>query len=71
MLSDNEKYIIRKGKEFLVGCPYQETAYIRFSPYKYDGYRLKDFNKAKRIADIIGGKVMKLNTVNGDMTGGW
>ena len=67
MLGENEVYIIRLRTKFLVGCPYNNQAAIRFSDHKYDGYRTKKWETAKRLAKVIGGKVMKLNLLNGDL----
>lgn len=71
MLLKHEKYIIRKGNRYLVGCPYDDTSYCRYSDSKYDGTRMKDFNKAIRIAKLIDGRVMKLNELTGTLEGGW
>ena len=65
------RYIICRKGEYLVGNPYDEISAIRYSINKYDGIRLKDFNDAIRIARIVGGKVMKLNLLTGELTGGW
>ena len=71
MLAKHERYIVKKGNLFLVGCPYNDQSYVRMSNHKYDGYQMKDFNLAISIAKSIGGKVMVLNRLNGDLTGGW
>lgn len=71
MLNENEVYIIRLRNKYLVGCPYNNEAAIRFSDHKYDGYRTNKWEVARRIAKRIGGKIMKLNLLNGDLTGGW
>ena len=71
MLNSNERYIIQKGKEFLVGCPYDDSAYVRYSNSKYDSYQMKEFSTAISVAKSIGGKVMVLNRLNGELTGGW
>ena len=71
MLNSNERYIVQKGKKFLMGCPYEDAALVRMSDHKYDGYQMTEFNTAIRIAKAIGGKVMVLNRTNGDLTGGW
>ena len=71
MLDRNEMYIVQKGSEFLVGCPYDDSAYVRFSNSKYDGYQMKEFSIAIGVAKSIGGKVMVLNKLNGNLTGGW
>ena len=71
MLAKNERYIVQKGSLFLVGCPYDDNAYVRMSNSKYDGYQMKSFNTAIGIAKAIDGKVMVLNRLNGDLTGGW
>ena len=71
MLNSNERYIVRKGNRFLVGCPYDNEAAVRFSENKYDGYRMKDFNKARFLAKAVDGRVMKFNTITGTVEGGW
>jgi len=71
MLQPNEKYIVRKGNRFLVGCPYNNESAVRYSENKFDGYRMSDFNIARRLAKMIDGRVMKFNVLNGDLEGGW
>ena len=71
MLTSNERYIIQNGSKYLMGCPYDDSALVRMSDHKYDGYQMKEFNLAIRIAKTIGGKVMVLNRLNGELTGGW
>ena len=71
MLLSHEVYVIKKGSQFIVGCPYDDTSYIRLSENKYDGYRDKDFNRMRRVAKQIDGRVMKFNPVTGEITGGW
>lgn len=71
MLAKHERYIVQKGSKFLMGCPYDDAAFVRMSDSKYDGYQMKEFAMAIRIAKAIGGKVMVLNRANGDLTGGW
>ena len=71
MLTANERYIVQKGKQFVMGCPYDDSAFVRLSSSKYDSYQMKKFETAIRIAKAIGGKVMVLNRTNGDLTGGW
>ena len=45
MLAKHERYIVKKGNLFLVGCPYNDQSYVRMSNHKYDGYQMKDFNE--------------------------
>lgn len=71
MLAKHERYIVQKGRLFLVGCPYDDTSYCRWSNSPYDGYQTEKFSKAIGVAKAIGGKVMVLNRLNGDLTGGW
>ena len=71
MLMGSEKYIVCKGRQYLVGIPYEDLAYMRYSPSPYDAWKSKEFDKAIRIAKRIGGKVMKFNQLTGRTTGGW
>lgn len=71
MLNKNEKYIISKSRRFLVGCPFNEQAYVNLRENVYDAYRMTDFNKALIIARMIDGRVYKFNTITGTMEGGW
>ena len=71
MLRSHEYYVIRKGSQYIVGCPYDDTSYVRLSENKYDGYRDKDFDRMRRVAKLIDGRVMKFNELTGDITGGW
>ena len=67
------RYIICRQGKYLVGNPYDEISAIRYSTDKYDGIRFKmgDFDTALRVAKLVGGKVMKLNLLTGELTGGW
>lgn len=71
MLMGSERYVIRKGRQYLVGCPYEDTAYCRFSPSPWDGWKCREFDTALRIAKAIGGKVMRFNQLTGQTEGGW
>ena len=70
ILTPNE-YVIKKGSLFLMGCPYDDSSYVRYTNNRYDGYRDRNFNRQLRIARMIGGKVMRFNPVNGRLEGGW
>jgi hypothetical protein len=65
------EYVIKKGSLFLMGCPYDDSAYIRYTENKYDGYRDRSFNRQLRIARAVGGKVMRFNYLTGQLEGGW
>lgn len=71
MLGKNETYIVCKGSEYLVACPYLDSEFMRFSASPYDGYPFEDFIIAQRFARIFGGIVMKHNRVTGELIGGW
>ena len=65
------RYVVCVNGKYLVGNPYESVEAIRYSDSKFDGIRLKDFNTALLMAKIVGGKVMKLNMLTGEITGGW
>jgi len=71
MLNRNEKYIIQKSKQYLVGNQFNDEAFCNLRESCYDAYRMDDFNIALRIARYIDGKVFKFNPVTGTMEGGW
>ena len=71
MLKTNEKDIIRKSGQYLVGNPFNREAYCNLRESCYDAYRMTDFNIAIRIARYIDGRVFKFNPVTGTMEGGW
>ena len=71
MLGKNEKYIIRKSGQYLVGNPFNSEAFCNLRVSCYDAYRMTDFNIALCIARYIDGKVFKFNPVTGVMEGGW
>lgn len=71
MLAKHERYIIRKGNDFLMGCPYDDSAYCRWSNSPYNGWQSKSFNTAIRVAGMLGAKVVKFNRLTGDVSGGW
>ena len=71
MLLKNERYIVQKGKKFLMGKPYDDSAFCRFSSSPYDGWQSRNFNECIVIAKQIGGKVMLFNRLTGDLSGGW
>lgn len=66
-----DEYVIKKGSLFLMGCPYDDTSYIRYTVNKYDGYRDRNFNRMLRVAKMVGGKVMRFDYLTGKMEGGW
>ena len=71
MLTDNECYLIRKGNQYLVGCPYDDTTFVRFSISPYDGYPFDDFIAAWHLSRRMNGVVVKHNRITGRMDGGW
>lgn len=71
MLESYENYVVLKGTEYVVGVPYSDTGFIRMSISAYDGYPFPDFVSALRIAKVIGGLVMILNRLTGEVRGGW
>ena len=73
MLMGSEKYVVKKGRHFLLGFPWADGDVIqmRYTPSPWDGWKTKKFDEALRIAKLIGGKVMKFNQVTGCVSGGW
>jgi len=71
MLNKNEKYIIRKSGQYLVGNPFSKESFCNLRESVYDAHRMEDFNKAIRIAKAIDGRVFKFNPVTGTLEGGW
>lgn len=65
------RYIIRKDGKYLVGNPYESMNAIRYSINKFDGVMVQEFLAALAMARVVGGEVMKLNILTGEMTGGW
>lgn len=68
MRMGSERYIIKKGRQYLLRF---DGIDIRYTPSSYDSWWSKNFDSAIRIAKAIGGKVMKFNPVTGDVSGGW
>lgn len=62
---ENNVYVIRKDGEYLVAKPYSDTRFLRWSGSAYDGIRIHSPNKAKALADIVGGTVFKFNPLTG------
>lgn len=71
MLLKHEWYVIKKGNLYLMGVPYDDSSFMRWTNSPYDGYRTKSFNTAIRVAKLTGCKVVKHNTLNGRVEGGW
>lgn len=71
VVSSNERYIIQKGKEFLMGCPYEDSDFCRWSNSPYNGWQSKSFNTAIMIVGMLGAKVVKFNRLTGNVSGGW
>ena len=65
MAEDNSVFMIKRGNEFLVALPYQDTLFVRWSIYKYDGAMIHRRMIAKRVADRVGGRIVKFNPVSG------
>lgn len=70
MLTNVEWYVVKRHHQFLVGCPY-DNSFVRYSNSPWDAFKTKNFHTALRVAREIDGKVMKLNTLNGNLEGGW
>lgn len=68
MRMGSERYIIKKGRQYLLRF---DGIDIRYTSSTYDSWWNKNFDSAIRIAKAIGGKVMKFNPITGDVTGGW
>ena len=71
MLLSHEVYVIKKDGQYLVGCPYDDNCYCRYSINRYDSYKSKDFDRTRRMAYLLGGKVKRFNEVTGKEDGGW
>ena len=71
MLTKNERYVIQKGRCFLMGLPYDDSAFCRYTNSPYDGWQSKSFNTSIRVAKQIGAKVVVFNRLTGDLSGGW
>lgn len=71
MLASSETYIVKKGHQYLVGRPYDDTSFVRFSTSPYDGYPFDDFLEAWHIARRMNGRVWKHNRATGTLEGGW
>ena len=71
MLHANEWYVIKKDGRYLVGCPYDDSCFLRWSDSPYDGYKSKNFDRTRRMAYLLGGKVKRFNQLNGKTEGGW
>ena len=71
MLIGHERYIIQKGRLFLMGVPYDDTSYCRWTNSPYDAYNGKSFNTAIRVAKRLGAKVVVFNRLTGTVSGGW
>ena len=57
--------IIRRNGEYLVGRQIFDGP-LRWSRDKYDAYRTRDREKARRIARVTGGIVMLFNPIIGE-----
>ena len=58
--------IIRRNGEYLVGRELYDGP-LRWSGSKYDAYRTRDREKARRIARITGGVVLLFNPIIGEV----
>lgn len=62
--------IIKKDNLYLVGVPYTDTQYTRWSMSKFDGVRFAMFEEtiARKVADRVGGRVVTFDTLTGVVT---
>ena len=60
-----QKYIISRDGEYLVSVPYSDTLVVRWSNSKFDAYRFWRYSTARRVADMVHGRVNVLNTLTG------
>ena len=58
-------YIVRNGTEYLVGVPYTDTLVLRWSTSPYDSCPIHRLRIAKRIAERVGGEVVRFNPITG------
>ena len=59
--------IIQKNGEYLVGVPYSDTTFLRWSTSPYDAYRMDRRRIAKRIAERVGGNVVEFCPITGNV----
>lgn len=71
MLMASERYVVRRKRQYLVGVPYSDEAFCRYSPSPYDGWQTRNFELALIIARQLDGKVVKFNRLTGRTEGGW
>lgn len=64
-MSDYAYFIVRDGKQYLVGMPYTDTLVLRWSTSPYDACPIHRRTIAKRVADRVGGKIAEFNPITG------
>ena len=62
--------IIQKCNEYLVGVPYSDTTFLRWSTSPYDAYRMERRRIAKRVAERVGGVVVEFCPITGNVIQG-
>jgi hypothetical protein len=60
-------WVVRKNRQYLVAIPEMLGAKPKYSPYAYDAARIKDANKARAVADKVGGNIHRFYPLTGDV----
>ena len=61
-------FLIKKNGEYLVGLPYPDSMVMRWSVSPWDGARIYKKSIAEKVADKVGGLVVKFDQVTGRVT---
>ena len=64
-MTEKVTYIIRKGGEFLVAIAYTDSKTPRWSNSAWDAVRFTWYQDARRVADILGGEIIKFSNIHG------
>lgn len=63
MLGENEYYVVKQGRQYIVAIPYKNTKYCRFSPSPYDAWMTRDREQAEEVARRTGGIMVLFNPI--------
>ena len=64
-MKEKVSYIISKGNEYLVAIAYTDSKTPRWSTSAWDAVRIIWYQDAQRVADAVGGKILKFSNLKG------
>ena len=58
-------WVVRKNRQYLMGCPEFFNFKPKYSPHAYDAAQIKNANDARRVANAVGGNIHRFDPLTG------